>query len=551
MDAKKLMLAIVVLVFGAGLGMAQTEWVEYDGNPVVPGPDPAVYQTRYTSTVVEVDGTYHMYFIRQPVDAGGDWADYEICHATSSDGVAWEMDPTNPVVAKGADGEWDDVSVSLAAVIHDQSGFRMWYGADGGDEGAVGYATSPDGSSWTKYEGNPVMDVGPPGSFDDEWVLPGTVIVHDGLYRMWYSSSKDVGDSDTDWRVGYAESSDGLTWTKHPTPVLEPGHGWDSWLAYAPSVMFDGANYHMWYIGSAGDFGIGYAVSVDGIEWVKHQGNPVLGYFDGDRGHPAVLYNAGDGRYDMWFTDFGAGSNFTFGYATSECCKALAYLSVLPAAAFAAGAEGSFYRTDLDLSNRGDAAVEYELWWLPRGEDNTDHMTSEPFSLAGGASVRYANVVAEAFDLEPGAFGAVAIAASSPDLLAMGRIYTQPETDAGGTYGQAMPAIGESEMIQPGDRKRILFATENADMRTNIGCQNGTATIAPVEVELYDSTGTLLESTRVLLGPWSNQQFNRIFDDYRPVMGYVEVWTMFPLPFYCYGSVLDNTTSDPTTIEPQ
>jgi hypothetical protein len=32
----------------------------------------------------------------------------------------------------------------------------------------------------------------------------------------------------------------------------------------------------------------------------------------------------------------------------------------------------------------------------------------------------------------------------------------------------------------------------------------------------------------------------------------VEVWTVLPTAmFYCYGSVLDNTTSDPTTIPPQ
>ena len=278
----------------------------------------------------------------------------------------------------------------------------------------------------------------------------------------------------------------------------------------------------------------------------------MLGGTDHNVVNQAVRYNSDDGRYEMWFTGFDEGSEFEFDFATSECCTSLAYLTLVPAAGYAAGAEGSFYRTDLDLSNSGEAAVEYELWWLPRGEDNTDPVVSERFTLAGGRSVRYANVLAEVFDLEPEALGAVAVAADSPDLLGMARIYNQPESGDGGTYGQAMPGIPPSEMIGHGERRRILFGTEDADMRTNIGCQNGIGATTVVMFELFDEDGVVLESSHMLLDPWSNQQLNRIFDDYRPVLGYVEVWTPVPSGlFYCYGSVLDNTTNDPTTVPPQ
>ena len=47
--------------------------------------------------------------------------------------------------------------------------------------------------------------------------------------------------------IGYAESDDGLSWTKNPEPVLDPGLGWEDWLVYHPSVVFDGSDYHMWY----------------------------------------------------------------------------------------------------------------------------------------------------------------------------------------------------------------------------------------------------------------------------------------------------------------
>ncbi len=54
------------------------------------------------------------------------------------------------------------------------------------------------------------------------------------------------------------------------------------------------------------------------------------------------------------------------------------------------------------------------------------------------------------------------------------------------------------------------------------------------------------------LGPWSNDQINRVFEDCAPVNGYVEVWgDSDDALFTCYGSMLDNLTSDPTTILPQ
>ncbi|MEE4272589.1 MAG: hypothetical protein V2I67_12995 [Thermoanaerobaculales bacterium] len=53
------------------------------------------------------------------------------------------------------------------------------------------------------------------------------------------------------------------------------------------------------------------------------------------------------------------------------------------------------------------------------------------------------------------------------------------------------------------------------------------------------------------MGSWSNDQLNRIFNDIHPVIGCVDFWTdIAATQIYCYGSVLDNVTSDPTTIPP-
>jgi hypothetical protein len=51
------------------------------------------------------------------------------------------------------------------------------------------------------------------------------------------------------------------------------------------------------------------------------------------------------------------------------------------------------------------------------------------------------------------------------------------------------------------------------------------------------------------LTPWSNNQLNKVFKDYAPTNGYAVVRaTQGGAAFYCYGSVLDNSSSDPTTF---
>jgi len=541
------MLSIVLCAAGAAL--AQTEWVDHPDNPILGVGEPGAWDDggRWVVSVIRVDETYHLWYggSDDPLEANG------IGHATSPDGVEWTMDPANPVLTRGEPGAWDRwFWFPSPAVMYDGSEFHMWYAGTASTSGTLiqgGYATSPDGSAWTKYEGNPVLEVGPPGSWDDRQVRPASVILDGETYKMWYSG---FGASSG---IGYAESPDGIDWTKHPEPVLGrlsyPG-GWDKFPA-DPSVVFDGSLYHMWYAGrSTGDWMIGYAFSTDGIGWSRHRGNPVVSVSGEDIYTMPVVFDG-----SMWHGWYGFGYGQALNYATSDHGPGVPGMSTsrfIPAAAVASGAEGAFFTTDVDLSNRGSQPVEYQLMWLPRGEDNSECMTSETFSLGAGMSVRYANVLSEVFDLQPDSLGALAILSSSPDLLSMSRIYNTPSGEPAGTYGQAMQAVTADDFIGFGEQRRILFATENGEMRTNVGCVNGTGSVVGIDLELFDMEGTSLGTEMMILPAWGNDQINRIFEEFAPITGYVEVSTRLQnRSFYCYGSVLDNTTSDPTTIPPQ
>ncbi|MGA1824085.1 MAG: hypothetical protein ACMUIP_05410 [bacterium] len=115
----------------------------------------------------------------------------------------WIKYAENPVIQEGDD----------EVVIKDGDVYKMWYQQD--DE--ICYATSSDGINWTEYSGNPVLKTGPSGSWDEEEVDGPSVVLEAGTYKMWYKGSTSF--------IGYAHSSDGITWIKHDDNPLFEGAG--------------------------------------------------------------------------------------------------------------------------------------------------------------------------------------------------------------------------------------------------------------------------------------------------------------------------------------
>ena len=158
-------------------------------------------------------------------------------------------------------------------------------------------------TKWFKYEGNPVLDVGPKGTWDDDWIHIDRVILRDSLYHMWYSGG---------WqrtRIGHATSRDGVTWIKDKSnPVLDNRpESWEVGI-HRGYVIFNGSHYHMWYTGDdLVHFRIGYASSKDGKIWKKNAGNPVLddglpmSWDELISGMPSVVGPDSSGAFKMWY----------------------------------------------------------------------------------------------------------------------------------------------------------------------------------------------------------------------------------------------------------
>jgi uncharacterized repeat protein (TIGR01451 family) len=202
------------------------------------------------------------------------------------------------------------------------------------------------------------------GDWDGNGVRYPMIIQDGGVYKMWYTGYELNGP----WRIGYATSLDGLNWTKYPAnPVLDvgsPGEWDDAQLEVAHVIQESPILYKMWYSAWPG-CAIGYATSTDGIAWDKHAGNPVLmpggdAWNNSCTIHPYVLFEGG--THKMWLLTIGndgSGDTPYIAYATSSDGITWTWDGANPL--FARDWEGYIWRPDV-LNVGGGYQMWYSLW---------------------------------------------------------------------------------------------------------------------------------------------------------------------------------------------
>jgi len=183
--------------------------------------------------------------------------------ATSSDGIAWTK-LGRILSPQGWEGSYMAGNGS-AMVVGDE--ILYWYEA--GDPIRIALARSRDGRIWTRH-GDPVIPVGPRGSFDERAVADPYVIRAGGNFYLFYLGQ----DRARRQSLGIARSSDGVTWEKmRANPILEPGAAgaFDENGLGEPAVWTSGGQWWMLYTGR--DKGekrrLGLAQSTDSVHWAR------------------------------------------------------------------------------------------------------------------------------------------------------------------------------------------------------------------------------------------------------------------------------------------
>lgn len=204
------------------------------------------------------------------------------------------------------------------------------------------------------------------------------------------------------------------------------------------------------------------------------------------------------------------------------------------------GAQESFWRSDLWITNLSSAPAHFDLTWIETGREPE----SRRLSLAAGESVLSADVLSALFGAERGT-GRLAINTAASVWLGVSRAWTP------GSYGQAIPISDTGEGISGGEPRKVIPQLHSSDrFRTNVGLAEISGAEALVRLRVVDGGGREQWGTLISLLPGQQHQISLALAGAPPfVNGYAWVDVVGGSGrVLAYGSVIDNRSGDPIYI---
>jgi hypothetical protein len=213
------------------------------------------------TSIVDLGDRLYMYYVGYQLGHKLRYFQFQGLAQSVDGGESFQRVQRVPVIDR-SDAEM--VNRTSGFVRHEDGVFKLWYvGGSDWTEGLDGkslpvyeirYLESADGIRWPD-EGRTAIPLEQPDehALGRPWVVRGA----DG-YRMFFSSrTRSRG-----YRVGYAESADGLAWTRDDSRMAidVSEHGWDSQMIAYTSVFSWGDRTYLFYNGNdCGRTGFGWA----------------------------------------------------------------------------------------------------------------------------------------------------------------------------------------------------------------------------------------------------------------------------------------------------
>lgn len=183
------------------------------------------------------------------------------------------LDP-EPALDLGPLGAFDDNGVTSSCLVADRGRRLLYY--TGWSRGvtvpfylASGVAVSEEGGPFRRLSAAPLLDRSPADPFLNASPF---VRIERGVWRMWYVSATawvDTGEGPRHYyHIRYAESADGIAWSRNGRVAIDYAAAGEHAFA-RPCVVRDGGTYRMWYAFRGDRYCIGYAESSDGLSWTR------------------------------------------------------------------------------------------------------------------------------------------------------------------------------------------------------------------------------------------------------------------------------------------
>lgn len=197
------------------------------------------------------------------------WADSDL-----SPSGAWRVSDA-PAIDLGPLGSFSDSGVTSSCLVtHKGAKYQFYTGWSLGVTVPfylnAGLAISEDGgASFTPVSIAPILER---NEIDPFLTASPWVLVEGGVWRMWYVSGlawvTTNGKPAHRYHIRYAESRDGLHWDRRGVVCIDFKDAGEYAIA-RPCVLRDGSVYRMWYSHRGERYRIGYAESSDGVVWKR------------------------------------------------------------------------------------------------------------------------------------------------------------------------------------------------------------------------------------------------------------------------------------------
>lgn len=231
----------------------------------------------------------------------------------------------------------------------------------------------------------------------------------------------------------------------------------------------------------------------------------------------------------------------------------------LPSVGHGPGQLGSQWRTDVWIFNpQGSDIATVNMYFLPRSETNAWPPESRQITLNPGETREFVDIIGDLFG-KTNAFGALRIQATA-EVLVTSRIYSAGLTvvdpasgeQKTGTAGQFFAGLPSQAGIGLGETTDIQGVAEESSFRTNVGWVETSGNSCSLQVERVDGNGTTLASQTYTVNPYAVVQKGSILNQLGGG-GYNQRLRFTVVSGNCrvlvFGSRLDNSTNDPSTIE--